>query len=144
MAFVSERIEREEDKAYFNELGFTDMFGEPLKPYWWAIDREREIILVPRGGGSFDVPIGYGLYIKGIIVEMEVSKFTDEEDFDNLKVNWHIKKTMVPSKLIQKGYDKKVIRTIIEQAFHGLGTTGVKRTRIAEVSVRILSELEII
>lgn len=49
MAFVSERI-KEEDKEYFNSIGFTQLATyKKVRPFWWVIDREREIIMTCRG-----------------------------------------------------------------------------------------------
>lgn len=63
MAFVSEEIKSKKDKDYFNSIALKSMTGQILHPGWWTIDRERDIILYERGGGAFEIPVGYGLYI---------------------------------------------------------------------------------
>ena len=80
MAFVSERI-KEEDKEYFNSIGFTYLVdGEPLEPSWWAIDRVRGIILVSRGGVPHELFMGYELYLGGELIALEALEKRREID----------------------------------------------------------------
>ena len=143
MAFVSEEITKEEDKEYFNSLHLLDITKRPLKPYWWAIDRERNYIIYPMGGGSFEIPRGMGLYLNGEVIEMWVKKRTEGEYYSNTyKVFWKVYRIKVPNQLLEQGYNEENILEIIEEAFKGLGVSGVKRSNIAEVTVDIQTEIE--
>lgn len=138
MKYVSEEIKREEDKEYFNSFHFTSMLGDPLEPYWWAIDRENKSFLFPRGGGAMDVPDGYGLLLGGELIEMWVKEQTEGNRFkNNLKIHWVIYKIEVPEKLLEKGYSREEIRKNIVDAFLGLGTCEIERSKLLDVTVEI-------
>ena len=138
MAYVSEKITREEDKEYFKSFNFTSMLDDSLRPYWWAIDRENESFLFPRGGGALGVPKGYGLWLGGELIEMWVNEQTEGDRFDNdLKINWVIYKIEVPERLLKKGYTEDEIRRNIIDAFLGLGTCGIERSKLLDVTVEI-------
>lgn len=145
MRFKSEKIVRDEDKKYFNSFGLKDILGDLVEPYWWAIDKETGIFLFSRGGGVFEVPESFGLYIDGDLIEIEVLEETEGDRFDNnLKIHWFIRKIYVPRKVIEKGYDENEIRGLVQEAFIGLGTTGIERTKILDVTVKIMAELKIV
>lgn len=136
MIFESERIENA-DINYFNSFGFKDVLGNPARAYWWAINREESIFLFPRGGGSFDVPISFGLCLEGKLVKIEVTKTTEGNIYDeNLKIHWFINRIIVPITLFELGYSEKKVVEIVIEAFLGLGTTGVDNTDILEVTVK--------
>lgn len=143
MAFVSEEITKEEDIQYFNSLHLLDITKRPLRPYWWAIDRERNYIIYPMGGGSFEIPQGMGLYLDGDIIEMWVKDKREGEYYNrNYKIFWKIYRIKVTGHLLEKGYDKESIIEIIKEAFEGLGASGVERSNIVEVTVDIQAEIE--
>lgn len=141
MAFVNEEILREEDKKLFASIGFTNMFEKPLNPRRWTIDRERKIILVRRGGGSFEVPRGYMLYIDGELVEIEVTEGYEGSEVDKtLKVYWFVKKIEAPKRLLENEEDIEKLKQVIKEAFLGLGTEGVDRDELLGVFVKIINE----
>lgn len=143
MAFVSEEI-KEEDKEYFNSVGFTYLVdGEPLEPSWWAIDRERNIILVPRGGVPHEALTGFELYVEGELIDIEAIKRLQGDEFDNdLKVQWIINKIEVPDVLLKRGNNVDNIKNYIKEAFIGYGVIGVERSNILEVTVEFNTEPE--
>lgn len=144
MAFVSEEIAAKKDVAYFNSFGFKDVLDNPAEPCWWAIDRDRNIFLFPQGGGAFEIPETYGLYIDGDLIEIEVREWSEGSEYDHtLKVHWIINKIKAPDGLVQKGYRQEEIRQIIEDAFLGLGTTGISPESILETTVKITAEAAI-
>ena len=143
MTFVSEEIIKEEDVQYFNSLHLLDITKRPLKPYWWAIDRENKCFIFPMGGGTFEIPRGMGLYLENQVIEMWVNKKTQGRYYNNdYKVFWEVYRIKVPKQLLEKGYKDNTILQIIQEAFHGLGTSGVKRSNIIEVTVDISAEIE--
>lgn len=145
MAFVSEEITREEDIQYFNSLHLLDITKRPLRPYWWAIDREKNYIIYPMGGGSFEIPRGMGLYLDGEIIEMWVKKKAEGRCYTgNYKVVWEIYRIKAPKQLLEKGFNEQNILQIIEEAFYGLGASGMKRSDIAEVAVNIETGIDIV
>lgn len=137
MAFINEAISEKEDKEYFMSLGLTSIIDDELEPYRWTIDRERNIFLYGRGGGSFEIPIGYGLYIGGTSIEMEVTEYTEGSRLkDNLKVWYYIKMIEIPESLLQQGYKTEELISIIEEAFYATGYHDVDRSKILELTVR--------
>lgn len=145
MPYVSEKIVKKEDKEYFNSFHFLDVTKRPLRPYWWAIDREKEYIIFPMGGGAFEIPEGMGLYMDNAVIEMWV-KDKEEGNRQNvgLKVEWSIYRIKVPKILLEKGHKSEEIINEIKRAFYGLGTSGVKRENITEVTVEINADIEIV
>lgn len=145
MAFVSEEIIKEEDVQYFNSLHLLDITKRPLKPYWWAIDRERNYIIYPMGGGSFEIPQGMGLYLDGDIIEMWVKEKTNERyNYDDLRVFWEIYRIRGTKKMINEKYNEEEIIKIINEAFQGLGIDGVERSNIIEVVVTVNTGIEFV
>lgn len=145
MAFVSEEIKGKEDKEYFSSIALASMTGDILNPGWWTIDKERKIVLYERGGGSFEVPIGYGLSIDGKNVEIEATEATEGDRHDgNLKVHYFIQKIEIPEALIQQNYEPESIIGLIKEAFLAMGVPYVERSKILEVKVKVMAEAEII
>ena len=141
MAFVSEEINTKEDKDYFSSIALKSMTGQELYPDWWTIDRERDIVLYERGGGSFEIPAGYGLYIGGCNVEIEVVKSTKGNRYEsNLIAYYFVKKIEIPQTLIDKNYEVDQIINIIQEAFQAMGVPNVEREKVQEVNVKILDE----
>ena len=69
MAFESGWIESEEDQKYVLTKGFRSISGRLFSEIFiWAIDRERDIILISRGGGGLEMPKSYALYMDGEIL----------------------------------------------------------------------------
>lgn len=89
MGFESGWIESEEDQKNVATKEFRNITGRPLSdPFEWAIDRERDIILISRGGGGLEMPEGYALYFNGEIINMEGTGKSEGSQFDNtLKVH---------------------------------------------------------
>ena len=145
MAFISEEINNKEDGEYFCSIAVTSMTGDKLKPGWWTIDRDRDIILYGRGGGSFEIPVGYALYVGGHNVEIEVTEATEGgRHKNNLKVRYFIKRIKIPEILIRQEYQVSEIVDIIKEAFEAMGVPYVERSQILELHVKIVTEAEII
>lgn len=145
MAFVSEEIKSEEDAKYFCSIAVTSMTGDKLEPDWWTIDRDRDIVLYGRGGGSFEIPVGYALYIGGQNVKIEVTEATEgSRHKNNLKVRYFIKRIKIPEILIRQEYQVSEIVDIIKEAFEAMGVPYVNRSQILELHVEIVTEAKII
>ncbi len=143
MAYVSEKI-KEEDREYFDSIGFTNISKKPSVASWWAIDREKNIILICRGGIPGEIFWGYQLYLDGELIDMIVLRKTEGDRFDyDLKIHWIVNKIEVPRELIQKGYDCGKITKNIEEAFYGLGGEEVVFPQLVGVTVKINAEIEI-
>lgn len=142
MAFVSEEI-REQDREYFDSIGFTNIFDEPSKADWWAIDKQRDIILICRGGMPHEPIWGYQLYLCGELVNMEALERAKGSQFrNNLRVHWIIKSIEVPEKLYKKGCDIDKIKQNIKEAFIGYGTIGIEHSKLAEITVEIDADIK--
>lgn len=141
MAFISERI-TEEDAVYFNAFAFKDVVGNPLKAYWWAVDKERNMFLFPRGGGSFDIPICFGFYWDGDLIDIEVIKNVKGSRYkNNLEIYWVIKKIIISKQVEEKVDHYNDILNLIEQAFMGLGTTGIGYDKMTKINVDNQSQI---
>lgn len=144
MAFEGGWINSEEDKKYVESKGFTYITGNPMTDQkLWAIDRERDIILVPRGGGGLEIPESYSLFIDGQIVNMEATKKTEGNQLKNdLKIFYNIHKIEVAEAWRDKGYTETELKKIIVEAFKGYGGYGFKPSQISEVVVNISSDIK--
>ena len=141
MAFVCEKISAEE-RRYFETIGFTNISNKPSETNWWAIDREKNIILICRGGIPGEIFWGYQLYLEGEFINMIVIKKTEGDRFSyDLRINWIIEEIRVPKKLVKEGCD---IKKIIEEAFISFGMRGLKASQLLSVNVQINKEFDII
>ena len=145
MAFISGWIRDDEDKKYVASKGFKDIFGRPLlPPLSWAIDREKDIILVSRGGGGPEIPEGYALYIGGDIINIEGYERNEGNRFENnLKINWIINKIEADKRIIQNSYDNNAIIQYIKKAFEAYGKIGLRNEQIIDVEVQINCDINI-
>lgn len=91
------------------------------------------------------MPVGYGLYIGGDIIKMEVRETSEGDRYDgDLKMYYFIKKIEIPINLIRRGYEVDSIKRIIKEAFCTRGVPYVERKNILEVNVKIVVEPEIV
>lgn len=136
MAFVSERI-REEDKEYFNSIGFTMLAtDEKVRPYWWVIDREREIIMTGRGR-VFAEPIrGFQVYYMKNFVNIELVEWGEGDYFKkNVKKYYRIERVEIPSELIEKGVSIKDIKDLIYEMFMTARSFGHDPEKVMETTI---------
>lgn len=141
MAFISERI-KEEDKEYFNSIGFTMLAtDEKVRPYWWVIDREREIIMTCRGG-VFAEPIrGFQIYYMKNFINIELVELGEGDYFKkNVKEHYKIERVEIPHELIEKGVSVKEIKDLIYEIFMTAKTFGHDPEKVIET--RITMEIE--
>lgn len=138
MAFVSERI-KEEDKEYFNSIGFTTLVGgEPVRPFWWVIDREREIIMTCRGGVFAEPTEGYQIYINKQFVDMELVEQTKGSySKRNLRSHYKINKVIIPKQLIEDGISVEKIKDLINEMFMVAGSFGYEPEVTIETTITI-------
>jgi hypothetical protein len=69
MAFVKELIDTEEKRAFYDSLKLHDCIGKVLESNDWYVDRENNHYIVGMGGGSFEIPLMYGIVVPhGLIV----------------------------------------------------------------------------
>lgn len=94
MAFVSERI-KEEDKEYFNSIGFMQLAtAEKVSPFWWVIDREREIVMTGRGRVFAEPTRGFAIYVNKQIVNIELMEIGSGDYFKkDVKIHYIIQKS---------------------------------------------------
>lgn len=143
--FVSEEIKKEEDKCFFESIALPSMTGRSLVPGWWTIDRKNKVILYERGGGAFEIPVGYGLYIDGNNVKIEVVEQAKGSRYENnLVIFYFIKKIEIPSGLVSQGYTIEDVINIIKEAFVAMGVPNVEREKILEINIRIMADPVII
>lgn len=141
MTFVSERI-REEDKEYFNSIGFTQLaVNKPVRPFWWVIDREKEIILTSRGG-VFAEPIeGYQIYYMKEFINIELVEQGSGDYFKkNIKTIYEINKIEIPQKLMLEGCTVDEIRQMVIDMFMEAGTFGYEKAVTISTVVNINEE----
>lgn len=141
MAFVSERI-KEEDKEYFDSIGFTTLVGEePVRPFWWVIDREREIIMTCRGGVFAEPTEGYQIYIKKQFVNIElVEEISGSYSKKNISNHYKISRLIVPKQLIDDGLTLEKIKKLINKMFMIAGHFGAERDVTIETIITIENE----
>ena len=142
MAFIGERITTKEDKQYVASKGFTYIIGDPIiSARSWAIDREKDMILVPTGGGGLEMPESYGLYLDGVIIDIEGNEKSEGERFDNdLKIHWFINKIRAPKTWFENGCGSDNLKQIITEAFIAYSYRRLKSSQVLEVTVEINAE----
>ena len=141
MAFVSERI-KEEDKEYFNSIGFTQLaINEKVEPYWWVIDRKREIIMTCRGGVFAEPTEGYQIYINKEFVNIEGVEWGEGDYFKkNVIKHYIIQKVEIPHELIEKGVSVKEIKDLIYEMFMTARSFGHDPEKVKETIITMETE----
>jgi hypothetical protein len=89
-----------------------------------------------NGQGSKDIPLFFGLFIDNSVVEIETIKKTEGDRFEkNLVIHWFINKITIPFSLIINGYNKKIIKQLVVEAFYAMGTMGLERSKILDIII---------
>jgi len=143
MAFVGEKIRSEEDKNYVASKGFTNYISGKLitDPEFGAVDRERDMILVSRGGGGPEMPEAYGLYVDNHIIDIEGHRKKEGSRYDNdLKIHWFIDWISAPKAWFESGCGTEKLKQIITEAFTAYAYRGLEPSQVQEVTVEILAE----
>lgn len=141
MAFVSERI-KEEDKEYFNSIGFTTLVGEePVRPFWWVIDREKEIIMTGRGGVFAEPTRGFQIYYMKKFINIELVERGKGDYFKrNVIQHYIIQKVEIPKQLIDKGATVEQIKELINEIFMAAGHFGYEPEVTIQTTITMETE----
>ena len=102
MTFVSEEI-RKEDEEYFNSIGFTQLARKRKKvePFWWVIDREREIIMTSRGRVIGEIIKGYQIYYKKEFINIELIEQGSGDYYKkNVTIHYKINSVQIPNIMV--------------------------------------------
>lgn len=142
MAFIWKKVTDKEDKEYIESKGFTYIDGKSISDArWCAIDKERDSILVSRGGGGLEMLESYALYLDGEIIEVEgEEKFKGSRFNNDLKIYWTINKLIVNEIQLNK-YSINELMQIVKEAFIAFSYCGLKKSQVLEVAVEINVEL---
>ena len=133
MAFICEKI-NERDRDYFNSIGFTYMLGEPSEARWWAIDRERNMVFVCRGGIPYERFKGYQLYFQNKIIDIEaIEEKVGNRFCSNLQVHWLVNIVEIPIELLS--INENNIKQIISEAFISYTYRNVEISQVKDVTV---------
>lgn len=142
MAFVSEKI-RKEDEEYFNSIGFTQLArkSKKVEPFWWIIDREREIIMTCRGRVIGEPIEGYSIYIRKQFINIElIEKGSGNYSEKNITSHYIIQKIEVSKHLIEQGTTIEEVKQLIYDMFMAAGCFGFEREVTIETTVTIETE----
>ena len=101
MAFIYEKEIGEEQVAFADSLGFRDWSNRKysFSKYSSLItDRENNMFFKYIGGygSNYECPLYADLYNKGIIIRMEVEKFTTRDDSGKEYYIWDVERTYIP------------------------------------------------
>ena len=116
--------------------------NEPVPPWKWTIDRERELYFISLGGqgyGNFDIPSFYVLIWKNKIINMEAFSKTQGDFNSGVEIWWKITKVENPQSL-RVDVDQKIIIEFIKEAFDAHGTI-YKRDVIKKVNFDYIATL---
>jgi len=101
MAFVNELI-GDEDKRRIDWAKFRAWpFTQPVSPWKWTIDRERDVFLIPLGGRGPDGerPEVFALVWKGQMVRFEASATGEGSGKFWSTLHWKVGNVSVPEML---------------------------------------------
>lgn len=147
MKFISEEIRSEDDKEYYYSLNPTNLLGERMEAYWWAIDRNSGDFLYMRciENPAYGVNSCFGLFVEKEQILLEVLENSEGRiSQNNIVQTWRIIEMQIPQAILSKGYTLNDINCLVKEAFVGLGRIGYERSKIKEVNVYIDVEAEII
>lgn len=109
MALVWEKLESEEDIAYFHSFGFKSMVAPCalMQPLHWGVDRERDIRVIMMDGQGWKhssrggVPMFVGIIWKGkvILIETWYEAKGDTRTPGQAEYWWQIERVRVPLSL---------------------------------------------
>lgn len=118
MAFVYE-IVPDADRERFNALGLKDALREPMiaGPFTrWAIDRERDAILVGLGGGMYgEAPMLYNLMWQGHCIGIELFTVGEGNAQSGIGMHHRIRALNIPQTLSEQ---KAQILQLIRDALY--------------------------
>ena len=126
MPFVNEYIpEADKDRIDFSKFKHP-VLGDPLSPYKWTIDRERDVALIPVGTGGEPItrPSGieeqlylFVMYWRGQVLSVFVSaSHTGNSRTNDLEVTWSINRCDVPESV-----PREEMRKTLKEALFAYG-----------------------
>ena len=139
MAFVNEKITREENINLFNSFHLKDPITKVIaNPEYWTVDRERGLYFVLYGGyNSDDIPLFFALIINNQKVYIEVhlrGKGSRQRGKDSY---WKISKILISEKL---ELDKDNIILYIKEAAEAYTKGPLNDAYIKSLKIEIISE----
>jgi hypothetical protein len=140
MAFVNEEIS-EKDKEYFNSFNLKSPFtrNEPIEPWKWIIDRERDAFLVALGGQGYyesEIPRFYALIWKKNIIKIETFRNGIGSFSTGVEIWWKITKIEAPECMIE---DNTEMVELIKEALDAEGSGG-RRDCVTRVNFDYIAE----
>ncbi|AEV67600.1 hypothetical protein [Acetivibrio clariflavus] len=139
MAFINEKIS-EADKEIFNSYGFKSVFtNDPIEPWEWTIDRERDIFLVAlEGRGYYDseIPLFYALVWQKRVIKIEAYRKSIGDFFTGTEMYWRITKIEAPMFFFNQ---KDELIELIKEAFDAHGSLG-RRDIVTKVNFDYIAE----
>ena len=111
---------------------------DPVRPFWWVIDRKKEIIMTGRGK-VFAEPIrGFQIYYKKELINIEyVDRGSGSYYEKNMIIHYIIQRVEIPRKLIEKGVTIEEVKKLVTDMLLEAGTFGFEPEATAETTVTI-------
>lgn len=130
MAFIRERLTEETKKKLYSYKLNNPVTLDPLNPFRWFIDKERNMIFLGLGGQGIlggEIPAYYALIWEEKVIVVET--FSKAESIDQLteEGHWYITDIQAPVSL--KGKEEEIMElvkdTIVET--QQISISGVKK-----------------
>ena len=102
MAFVNEAVPDEQKSKFDPKVFFNPtQLNQPIRPYRWTIDRERDTFLIRLGGGGREpeIPFLYALSLKGKVIKFEAVQSAKGNSKDGLIIDWCVTNVRTPPEL---------------------------------------------
>lgn len=97
MTFTNEQISVADKARIDFSLVRHPINHDPVTPNKWTIDRERDIALIPLGGGNAEMPYIFAMYWQGeLLYHYLYAEKTGSFNDRNLQVSWRIDQVDVP------------------------------------------------
>jgi hypothetical protein len=141
MPFVNETIS-EADKARYESFHFTSPFSKyHLVSAWkWAIDRERNVFLVPMGGGGTEqseTPAIFSLVFDEQVSRIEAYYKYSGKEREGLDIYWRLTRIVIPRELQPKG---NLVLELIKEAFGVIGVVDFGRVVVSSVHFDFIAD----
>ena len=139
MAFVNEKITREEDINLFNSFHLkTPITNEVLIARKWTVDRERERYFILCGGqNSEDIPLFFVLIFNKNKIYIEANITGNGDINTGIDSFWKISQINIPKKL---EIDQNIILEYLKEAIYGYEKGPWNDAYIKSLKIEIISE----
>lgn len=144
MAFIKEKIEKEEDIELYNSFSLKNPLTKEIRKHdkrsVWTVDRKKEIYFCSFGGmNTEEIPLFFALIINNQKVIIEAQTGGNGSRETGVETWWKVSKIYIPQDLkLNKEAVEFLLKEAIEAYDRGVLNDTVVKSTVVEINSNII------